>query len=399
MGSMLLRFRRVAITRWMQVGLGAIAMLMVLSTVTAYDRTEAFLHLWNFVPFFLLFAILPFVLTQTERLERLALDLVLVSVPINLYALIQYIAKLRAIPRDIRQIPFVRWLRQTPHRERALTVFEHPNTLASFLVVILALGLGVIIQRSLVQQTGTPTGRDRSFPRVSTPVLYAITYFNLVGIFCSGSRNGILIAVLQIALVNLFMLVILNSRVALWLGLAGLGAVATAIASIGLGGRSLSWDIFANDPRIGVWQVAIDLIQERPWLGWGLGNFKFLFAERAIGTTDLPMVVHPHNIWLLLWVESGVFVMLGMTLMIGYVYYQGLATLWRDWQNGRRQSGILLGYLLAFGSVTMFALFDVTLYDARINILNWFLLAAIYASSHAIETEPRSQLNQLEQPG
>ena len=396
MGSMLLHFRRVAIARWMQLGLGAIAILMVLSTLTAYNRTEAFLQLWNFVPFFLLFAILPYVLHQAERLERLALDLLWVSVPINLYALVQYIAKLQAIPRDVRRLPVVQWLRQTPHRERALAVFGHPNTLASFLVVVLALGLGVILQRSLAQRTNS--SERGSFSSVPMPVLSAATYFNLIGIFCSGSRNGILVAVLQIVLVNLLLLVILNNRVALWLGLAGLGATAAAIGNIGLGGRSLSWEIFTNDPRIGVWQVAIELIQERPWLGWGLGNFKFLFAERAIGTTDLPMVVHAHNIWLLLWVESGVFVMLGMTLMIGYVYYQGLVTLWCDWQHERRQTGILLGYLLAFGSVSLFALFDVTLYDARVNILNWFLLAAIYANSHAIETEPRSPLT-LEPPG
>jgi hypothetical protein len=39
---------------------------------------------------------------------------------------------------------------------------------------------------------------------------------------------------------------------------------------------------------------------------------------------------------------------------------------------------ILWGYLFAFGGCVAFALFDVTLYDARINVVNWLLLGGIY---------------------
>ena len=38
---------------------------------------------------------------------------------------------------------------------------------------------------------------------------------------------------------------------------------------------------------------------------------------------------------------------------------------------------ILLSYVLAFTGCILFSLFDVTLFDARINVLSWFLLAGI----------------------
>jgi hypothetical protein len=43
---------------------------------------------------------------------------------------------------------------------------------------------------------------------------------------------------------------------------------------------------------------------------------------------------------------------------------------------------VLLGYLLAFASSILFNLFDVSVFDSRINLLSWGLLAAIYRLSH-----------------
>ena len=40
-------------------------------------------------------------------------------------------------------------------------------------------------------------------------------------------------------------------------------------------------------------------------------------------------------------------------------------------------SPTLLSYLLGFTGCILFALFDVTLFDARINVLSWFILAGL----------------------
>ncbi|MBF2088702.1 MAG: O-antigen ligase family protein [Synechococcales cyanobacterium K32_A2020_035] len=384
MGAVAQRFRRLAVDRWIGCGLMGVSGLMVLSAWFAYNRGEALLHLWNFLPFFLLFSLLPFVLNRTEQLEKLALDIVLVSIPINLYALVQYIAKLRILPRDIRRFPLVLWLRQTPHRERALSVFDHPNTLASFLVLVLALGLGLIIKRSLDAQRSLPEAGPAYW--IASRWLYAATYANLVGIFCSGSRNGVLIAVAQIITASI--LIKVNYKM-FWVGLVGLGAIIVSILGMGLGGRSLSLNIFTQDPRLGIWKIGWTLMQERPWLGWGLGNFKFLYPER--NDMGLPMVTHPHNFWLLMGCEVGVLAMVIMTLTIGYICFKAV---WLLLDQGLSQShnAILLGYLMAFGGCTLFSLFDVTFYDSRINIMNWFVLAGIYTFTQLSSAQGRSRL-------
>lgn len=59
MGAMGHRFRRLALDRWVGIGLLAVSGLMVLSATVAYDRGEALLHLWNFLPFFCCLACCP----------------------------------------------------------------------------------------------------------------------------------------------------------------------------------------------------------------------------------------------------------------------------------------------------------------------------------------------------
>lgn len=386
--------RRLAVLPWMARGLGLVAGLMVLGCLTASDRPEAFLQLANFLPLFLFFALVPSLFYPLQRLEQLALDMVWMAVPVNLYAVVQFWAKMPDLPEAVQAIPIIAWMRDTPHKERALTVFDHPNTLASYLVIVLGLGLGLILQRSMSAPAAPVTGQSvtsqgRS-PLHQVPIwaLYGATYANGVGIFCSGSRNGVLIAVAQIVVASL--LVKLNRRM-VWLGLAGLGGMGLSILGLGLGGRSLSLGIFTNDPRLGVWRVALALVQERPWLGWGLGSFKLLYPDRRL-PTDQVQIFHAHNLWLLLAAEAGIIVMVLLTAIVGYVYGRSLLKLLQQGlgrsSNARTDSlsGVWLGYLLAFGGCTVFSLFDVAFYDIRVNLINWFTLAGLYAFAHARPT-------------
>jgi O-antigen ligase len=388
-------------------GLWWLTALLVVSCVFANDRGEAFLQLTNFLPFFLFFAVVPLILRPVERLMQIALDLVIAAIPINFLALGEYILRSEFIPRPMRRIPFVDWVRDRPHAGRATVMFNHPNALASYLVIVLGLGLGLVLYRGVrlrnaVDRTvGDRTVGDRSTPlmqptqfkpvRYSSTLLYLGTYSSLIGIFCSGSRNGLVVAVLQIILFGLLwgFLLQMNRRVLL-LSLAGLGSILAGAAWFGIGGRSLLPTTWADDPRLRLWGIALDLWGDRPWLGWGLGNYKFLFPERLLSTypaclaeRTLPVipvecadVVHPHNFWLMMLADGGIFVAIGFTAWVGYVCFRGVKALGFKAIRPTRKA-LLIAYLLAFTSCITFALFDVTLYDARVNALNWMVLVGI----------------------
>ncbi|MEM9450649.1 MAG: O-antigen ligase family protein [Cyanobacteria bacterium P01_E01_bin.6] len=418
---------------------GAIALLLLLSAIDAYNPGEALLQLANFLPYMLLFAYLPSLLRSLETLENLAIALVLTSVPINLIAIGEFILKASFLPTPWQTMPWIQAIRDAPHKGRAMVMFDHPNVMASYLVVVLGLALGLLMMQldysyahhrqmgSLsFQQPGASNlsagGEHSSIdpletdnPEIESPGANQSTGFSsgfsssslmlwaigllLVGIFCTGSRNGVAIALSQ-----LFVFCIttrLNRKI-----LGAIAAIvalgAAAVASLGLGTRQLGIFDLSNDPRVGVWAIATELIKERPWLGWGLGNFKFLYPPRLIDPAYQD-IFHPHNIWLLLGAEAGIPVMILMNVLVGFICYrvvrvclQGIRKTGRIFPTlpleGAENHGaepseraIAIGYLLAFWGCLGFALLDVTFYDVRVNALNWTLLAALYAIPYAVK--------------
>ena len=399
--SLLITFRRSALDTTTRNGLLLLTGLLLLSCVLANDRAEAFLQLSNFLPFFLFFSVAPFVLNSTERIAQLTWSLVITTIPINVIALAEYILKSSFISKSLYRNPLGKWARAQSHAGRAIVNFNHPNALASYLVLILGLGLGLILYQAIrnrIEGLGQGMGR-------AMPLLYVATYTNLIGIFCSGSRNGLMVAIVQIILFGLLWALLLGANRAVFLtSLASLGGILAGAVALGIGGRSFSPVDWTDDPRLRLWTVSLDLLRDRPWFGWGLGNYKFLFADRLLSLypacnavrdqrivpVECADVTHPHNFWLTMATEGGMLVAIGFTLWVGYICYRSIkAVISRQLKTPDRV--LLIGYLLAFLGCIAFACFDVTLYDSRTNTLSWIILASIYAMLTVLST-PQSLL-------
>ena len=386
------RFGRVAIDPLTRNSLAIIGGLLILSCGFAENRSEALLQLANFLPFFLFFSVLPYVLIGTERMGRLALALVIASIPLSLLALGEYILKSTFIPRVIRRMSWVRSLRNAPHKGRAMVVFTHPNSLANYLVLILGLGLGLILYDA---NRGSKCPEPQRYGRIQRVLLYVGTFLTLVGIFCSGSRNGLIVAVIQMIL---FCFCVQANRKILLPGLLSLLGLLAGSALLGVGRRSLDIMNWADDPRPRVWSIAWDLIKERPLTGWGLGNYKLEFLPRLliqypscwvertykVIPSNCANVNHPHNFWLLLGSEAGMGIMLGFSLWVGYICFRGVRCVMTG-KLSRWSRSVLLAYLFAFFGCMSFAVLDVTFYDVRLNATNWLLLAGIYSATREWE--------------
>ncbi len=363
-----------------QQGLGWLSAGLLLSASFALNRGEAFLQLTNFLPFFLFFGVLATVPPVVEqpfiKLEALARWLLLTSVPMNLLAVAEYALKFEAVIPRIQALSLpgwlLSWLYEPDFGHRAHSLFSHPNTLSAYLVIILGLGLGLGLKGLAAQKQSA--GQPVAFRQMAEALAIALC---IAAIFCTGSRNGVLIALVLVAIA---LYAARRHRWVILSGLIGSGAIAAAVLALGIGGRSLSLAMITQDPRIGVWRLALEMIWQRPWLGWGFAGLRLIYQPGSIPGYD--SIAHAHNVWLFLASEAGIPVMLGFCLVVGRLYYGGVsAFIWGKLPAENR--AILLGYLLAFASCLMFALFDVTLFDSRINVVSWGLLAAIYLLSQS----------------
>ncbi|MEM9807286.1 MAG: O-antigen ligase family protein, partial [Cyanobacteria bacterium P01_D01_bin.56] len=281
------------------------------------------------------------------------------SLPFSLAALVEYIVRFPSITARVRDWSIFQWIFDVSFAgHRAHGGLSHPNILGNYLVIVLGLGLGLLL--------GNRQAQSRLSRHMTGLIAVAVTLAGM-GIFCTSSRNGLMAAVVLLGLAGY------GARRMRWVWILGIvitGAIAIGLITMGFGGRTLSLALFTNDPRIAAWQIALDLIQQRPVTGWGLGGFSHEYVPFSV--TDHERLFHPHNLWLYLACDTGIPTLLMACWIVGKTYEAGIRRLLTN--NGQP---ILLSYLLAFTGCILFALFDVTLFDARINVLSWFVLAGI----------------------
>jgi O-antigen ligase len=118
--------------------------------------------------------------------------------------------------------------------------------------------------------------------------------------------------------------------------------------------------------RITQWSVASGLIAERPWLGWGAAAFSVIYPLRTGRWHG-----HPHNIAVDLAFSHGLPVAILVVLLVLWLYIRGV------------RQGMLKGPVFERGwwsaSFMLAALHatDIPMYDSRINIAGWVLLAGL----------------------
>jgi O-antigen ligase len=97
--------------------------------------------------------------------------------------------------------------------------------------------------------------------------------------------------------------------------------------------------------RLQVWQSALAMVRDHPWLGVGLDNFLYLYQQRYIlpGALAEANLSHPHNFILNFWLELGLLGLLAAFWLLGLAFRMALMA-------ARRRSDPL-GRVLAVGAL------------------------------------------------
>ena len=370
--------------RWLQPLLAA-AMLMVVGCFVATTGSLAWAGLANWVPLFWAFwAFQPFLSTEQQR-RQAAWMLVVGSVPVLVTGLGQMLLGWEG-PWQLADGLIIWFMAPGGQPSGRLSgLFDYANIAGAWLGVVWPLMLAAVL---------LPVGWPR---RSGAAVLVMATAF---AVLLTQSRNamGGLVLALPFVMGPLQWLWLLPLMLALAspLLLAVVPGVPPVLKqwAVGLLPEQVAVRLFETEgdkawkhTRLGQWAYAVQLVAERPWLGWGAAAFSVMYpihaAKRWHG--------HSHNLPLELATSHGVPVML---LIVGTV----LALLMLALRFGMLQRAPMerAWWTASLVLVVMHAT-DLPLFDSRLNILGWTLLAGLCAfirasgpdrDAHAVSPEP-----------
>ncbi|NOH68515.1 PglL family O-oligosaccharyltransferase [Vibrio rotiferianus] len=207
---------------------------------------------------------------------------------------------------------------------RPYGIFQQPNVMASFLVTGLAIA-GYLLARQ-------PYKYERKLSDII--VLYLVPILTIPLVIVLASRTGWLscIFVLLLLIPYLFRFTT-KKRLVCWLFSILIGLmIGTTLAIVkNESGNRLSQKATASDDiRSTLYKQGLDMLIEKPFTGYGYGNFEpsyILYTARQHALNEnypsgLPALDHPHNELLYWGIEGGLLPIIGITLAAGLVLFR-----------------------------------------------------------------------------
>lgn len=401
-----------------------LAAWMTIIALFAERKDFAILGLVNFLPFFVAFIAQSFLFRSVQQLRQLAWLLAMPSIPVSVLAIGQILGGwgfhfkvLSLFGSDGILVGMLLRSGGEPSG-RASSLFYYATILASYLVMTFTVSFGLWVEamtsgRSLTIGFSKSVRQEPPFPlllKFPTPLqtflrhpivhhsgLGLLVALNSTALFLTQSRNawGIAIAVIFVFAIGLGWRKLMAGMMAL-LGLVATAAYGTEPLSDWA--RTLVprmiWarindELFLDRPqaslRLTQWKFATGLIEQRPLTGWGLRNFSRLY-EASTGFH----VGHPHSLPLMLSCEMGIPATLLFYGVVGSIVVGSIRQVQLH-HLGSRDRTTHLTITIAFLCCTAFSFFDVPIFDARINLLGWMLLSALWGYANAPIAKPSSE--------
>ncbi|MEY3255754.1 MAG: hypothetical protein RLZZ29_885 [Cyanobacteriota bacterium] len=363
-------------------GFAILSLLLLITTGFASHKLEAFLGLFNLLPYFFVFAGLTSLVQTPAQLWRIAWIMIIGSLPVVIIGFGQLFL---GWSFKIQFLWVLIDLTISPGGDppgRMASVFMHANTLAAYLVTIFILGLGLWLDNYQKLQQKIPQKITTNYRPIIFLTIAVIA--NFIALILTNSRNAWGIAIitcLAYALYQGWRLVVagfLSIATSILLAAFAPGAIAQFFR------RFVPYFIWArlNDQmypdrpvalmRKTQWEFAWNLTQQHPFTGWGLRSFSGLYKTKMQIDPG-----HPHNLFLMLSAETGLITTLLFCGLLIWILITASKTLWKSKYLEPENRIIFFSYLLAFIGWIIFNTVDVTTFDLRLSTLFWVFLAAL----------------------
>mgnify|MGYP001167721087 CR=1 FL=1 len=350
-----------------------VTFLMIFGSIRSHTGWLAWLGLFNWLPFFWCFwGLQPYLLT-IERRRKCASLLVLGSLPVLLTGFGQLWFGWEG-PWEIFDGLIIWFI--SPGGEplgRLSGLFDYANITAAWLSGVWPLCLASVLQPCIF-------GRNRVIPFV-----FLVAF--VLALVLTESRNAWGAIFLGLPLV-------FGSASWIWLIplmlLCSLPVVIAVLPFFDLGIQQFARSIVPESiwmrlsdlkfvdsrpfesTRIGQWSTAIDLIFEKPFLGWGSAAFSIIYPLR-VGFSH----GHSHNLPLELAISHGVLVSFLLNI---FVFSLLMISAYRRILNNlnfRKNIIIDRAWWTSVLILICFHATDIPMFDSRVNMLGWILLIGL----------------------
>jgi len=238
--------------------------------------------------------------------------------------------------------------------------FVHYNSYAGYLVVVLPLILGFLLENDF-----------RGLKAAGLSVFSLLAVFTFVLTFSRGGWLALTCAFIFMAFVSrkhLIRLLPILCLVAIFLFFYP--PVQERVL--------FSFSTTGDNNRFRYWTTALQMIKAHPLLGIGLGTFMGKFSEYS---SVLLSPAYAHNCYLQIWAETGMFSFFSFIGFVGAIVYLGIRKLFDS------RNSLLLGLLSGVVGFLVQSFFEVNLYSLRLAVLFWIWVGLVSACVYRKQEE------------
>jgi O-antigen ligase len=153
---------------------------------------------------------------------------------------------------------------------------------------------------------------------------------------------------------------------------------ALVIAGFGVRERvTQMFDFQANIGRSQIWRANLDMVKERPLVGWGYGNYRKFRDSYYQRYPKADTTAHAHNNFLQLWVDSGLVGLGAFLFLFGAVLRAGWQAYQRSLISEEPFRSLTLGCTLSILGFLLGGLTQYNFGDAEVVIVFWAMAGVV----------------------
>lgn len=368
--------------------------------------------LFDYFLFLLVFLFLSIKSFTTSEIKAISWSLLFSSFPIFVAAIVEKYVKL---PESNFFYPHEHFaiikISLGYGSARIASVFVNPNWLGFYCVLALSVAFGLLIQEIKIKNNHIKSKPSIEFNFIKwyLKIFFIIIFLVLLLVMLawSGAKN----ALVAFLIILIYFTVVSQLKALRFLGfllcssllisVVDFGFITTLIRKIipkELWNRLINLSLTNNSfsVRLEYYKCAIELIQERPWLGWGIGTM----AQECENRLELApyRVNHAHNIFLQLAAEIGIPFTLVFSGIIAFIIYVSAKNIFNQNCSDRGDKYIVMGFLLAAISGLIMSCFALAMFHSyRLLCLFCLCLAIPYAKALSGSRTLQQKSNDIDQ--
>ncbi len=348
--------------------------LLVVGSAWAVGGPDAWWKLFNWLPFFWLFLAIQPYLANSDSRRRLGQWILAGTVPVIVVTLGHRITGATQLLETCWGL--IRWPMGDPARGAGM--FDNPNVTGAWLAITMPFLVAACLNHhQILRERLAALGITiaATVAMVIASSRNALAPIPLIWALSCGRRGRIGVLVACLGYSSLVLLKVHLGPGSALAPLLDLIVPETLIQKLQEMGSGTADELkYARRPAI--FAAAIGYIAHSPWVGYGENGFVQIYFNDLVQQLNglQPLrggILHSHNLWLEFAVSHG----LPALLLLLAVFCRPLATvtplLWR------RSKDLDRAWLLATLVMLWLHLWDLPSFDARINVLDWMLMAGI----------------------